>query len=76
MNSENLNTTEYSELSVFLQENNVIIPSKDKVLDIYEMIEQVFELNFKLDLILDLFILGFLIFTKHYTIIYSQKFGI
>ena len=44
MNSD-LNTTEYSELSVFLKENNVIIPSKDKVLDIYEMIEQVFELN-------------------------------
>lgn len=36
---------EYSELSVFLKENNVIIPSKDKDLDIYEMIEQVFELN-------------------------------
>ena len=35
--------TEYSELSLFLKENNVIIPSKD--LDIYEMIEQVFELN-------------------------------
>jgi len=37
--------TEYSELSLFLKENNVIIPSKDKDLDIYEMIEQVFELN-------------------------------
>jgi ornithine decarboxylase len=37
--------TEYSELSLFLKENNVHIPSKDKDLDIYEMIEQVFELN-------------------------------
>ncbi len=37
--------TEYSELSVFLKENNVLIPSKDKDLDIYEMIERVFELN-------------------------------
>ncbi len=37
--------TEYSELSLFLKENNVLIPSKDKDLDIYEMIEQVFELN-------------------------------
>jgi ornithine decarboxylase len=37
--------TEYSELSLFLKENNVLIPSKDKDLDVYEMIEQVFELN-------------------------------
>ena len=37
--------TEYSELSLFLKENNVHIPSKDNDLDIYEMIEQVFELN-------------------------------
>ena len=33
--------TEYSELSLFLQDNNVIVPEKD--LDIYEMIENVFE---------------------------------
>ena len=37
--------TEYSELSLFLQDNNVLIPSKDKDLDIYEMIELVFEKN-------------------------------
>jgi len=33
--------TEYSELSLFLKENNVIVTDKD--LDIYEMIENVFE---------------------------------
>ena len=37
--------TEYSELSLFLKENNVLIPSKDKDLDVYEMIQQVFEHN-------------------------------
>jgi ornithine decarboxylase len=37
--------TEYSELSLFLKENNVLIPSKDKDLDVYEMIQQIFEHN-------------------------------
>lgn len=35
--------TEYSELSLFLQEHNVLVPEKD--LDTYEMIESVFERN-------------------------------
>ena len=35
--------TEYSELSLFLKEHNVLVPEKD--LDIYEMIELVFEKN-------------------------------
>ena len=37
--------TEYSELSIFLKDNNVLVPSKDKDLDIYEMIEQIFDHN-------------------------------
>ena len=37
--------TEYSELSLFLKENNVLLPSKNKDLDIYEMIQQIFETN-------------------------------
>ena len=38
--------TEYSELSLFLKENNVLITnSKEKDQDIYEMIKQVFEHN-------------------------------
>jgi ornithine decarboxylase len=36
---------EYSELSLFLKENNVLLPSKNKDLDIYEMIQQIFETN-------------------------------
>jgi ornithine decarboxylase len=35
--------TEYSELSLFLKQHNVLVPSKD--LDIYDMIQQIFELN-------------------------------
>jgi ornithine decarboxylase len=36
---------EYSELSLFLKENNVLIPSKKNDLDVYEMIQQIFENN-------------------------------
>jgi ornithine decarboxylase len=37
--------TEYSELSLFLKENNVLVPSKKQDLDVYEMIQQIFENN-------------------------------
>ena len=37
--------TEYSELSLFIKENNVLVTGKDKNNDIYELIKQVFEHN-------------------------------